>query len=132
MSDKKAFSFEQLKNADLVEYDTVPVYGGEQRIGSLTAAQILEWVEENDDPVKRKEAGLRLIVRSVVDGEDNRIPESEQDTWIGVFKNKNPRQNGILVQRILTLNGLSAKAKQVVDDAKNASGETSSDASPSV
>lgn len=122
-------SFDKLRTADKTEYDVVKVYGEEVRVGSLTAAEILKWVEEND--TDRKNAGLRLIVRSVVDEEGNRLPVASHEEWMVVFNNKNPRENGKLVRAILALNGLGKKAEEVQEALKNDSSETATDASPS-
>src|SRR5262245_13876768 len=55
-----------------VEYATVPGWNGLIRIGSLTAGDMIEWTEANQGEAKRT-AGLRLIVKSIVNSEGRRI-----------------------------------------------------------
>lgn len=102
---------------------------GSINIGSLSSKDMIEWMEANDDPVKKREAGLRLIVKSVCGTEDEgypRVPEGQFDAFLEIFRDKDARANGNLVKEILALNEMKLKGD---DSAKNASSEAPSDAS---
>lgn len=126
-----AFKLEQLVNdVDGTQYDTVEAYGGQVRIGSLGSADMIGWLEDNDDAQRKRFAGLRLLVKSIVDDDGNRIPPEEHEAAVEKFKVKDARENGKVISRALTLNGLN-RSKAATDAIKNALGEVTSDASPS-
>lgn len=131
MSSKEVFSFDQLeqKETDEVIYDVVEAHGGLIRIGSLTAGDLIEWMEANEDPAKKREAGLRLLVKSLVGPEEAgspRVPKERFDALLASFRNKSAKGNGKVINAALKLNGIATK-----DDAKNESGEAATAASPS-
>lgn len=127
MSEKKILSFDEAYEADGTEYDTVPYGKGLLQIGTVSSADMIEWMEENEDPAKRKEAGLRLLVKSIVNAEKQRIPESQREAALKKFAGKDARMNGTVIKRILELNGMAKKAAEI---AKNESGEAPTAASP--
>jgi len=117
---ERILSVEELcAEAPDVEYDLVDLrpYGvqGSLRLGSVSAEEMLEFAETNEGPAK-KTAGLRLLLRSVVDAQGKRIGS---DKLIGALKKKNSRLVNDLAERALQLSGLAPKAKET---AKNASG----------
>ena len=95
---------------------------GKVRIGSLTALDMMEWQEANDSPAK-KTAALRLVIRSLVDKDGNRIGK---DQHIIAFQNKNTKIVEQLVKAIMELNGLG---KSDQEKAKNALSEAPAGAS---
>lgn len=100
-------SMDEVAAAPDVEYDTVVAWAGKPiRIGSLTAADLIEWSEASEGEAKRT-AGVRLIVRSMVDKDGNRIAN---DTHIGVFAKKSHKITETIVRAILKLNGMDVKA----------------------
>ena len=125
VAEKKVLSFDEFLQVDDVRYEDVEVDGRTLRLGSLSAGDLLEWAEANDGPAKRN-AGLRLIVRSIVDGDGKR---TGTDKHLELLKKKDAKTCNDLVARILKLNGLNAKQQE---EAKNASSEANSDASPTV
>lgn len=124
----KVLSFADIDGADDIEYDTVPVFGGLVQIGSLNSEDMIEWLEANEDAAKKKEAGLRLIVKSVVDEDKQRVPKDQFEAMLAKFRKKSAVSNGKLVAGILKLNGMKAKAAEI----KNESGGTDAVASPAV
>lgn len=93
-----------------VKYDTVEAYGTQVRIGSVSSADMLEWVEGNADPQKRKRAGLRLLVKSIVDAEGNRFPTETADApgyeaAVAAFAAKDAQENGKVLAKVFLLNG---------------------------
>jgi hypothetical protein len=133
------FSFAELRNANATRYDEPEVYGRKVAIGSVNSEDMIDWLESNDDPKSKREAGLRLIVKSVVEvvtrdsagniTEVRRIPKEQRDEFMQIFREKDARENGLLVRACLKLNGLDrAAAKQ--DAVKNDSSEVSPAASP--
>jgi hypothetical protein len=122
------FSFDKVLAANDTEYDEVEAYGIKVRIGSLDSADMIEWIEDNDVPAKKREAGLRLLVKSLVDDEGNRVPKERFEEFLESFRHKNAQANGRVIKKILVLNGLQKAGG--VESAKNASGGASPAASP--
>lgn len=132
---KDVFTFEELEtnDANCTKFDKVHAYGEEKktvRIGSLNSEDMLEWFEDNEEPAKRKEAGLRLIVKSVVNAKDERIPKENRERFLEIFRKKDAVSNGKLVKAILVLNGMHKKASEVEKNLKNDSSEVATVASP--
>lgn len=120
-------------------YAVVPYAGNEVQIGSLSSADMIEWLEANEDKAKRREAGLHLIVKALVfggtrsgEGADlkisggTRVPEEGREALLASFRKKDASENGNLVKAILDINGITKKAAEI----KNDLGETTTDASP--
>ena len=127
MTEKKLLSIEEIDGVDdtaYVEVD-VPEWKGTIRFGSLPAGAMIEWVESNDGPAKRT-AGIRLLIRSLVDMDGKRIGT---DKHIEIFKKRDARVCNRLLDVVLEMNGLSAKKQEA---AKNDSSEAVSDVSPTV
>lgn len=126
MAEKKKFlSLQQIKESKdekFAEID-VPEWGGTIRIGSITAGEMIDFAESNDGPAK-KTAGLRLIVKSLVDEDGNRIGD---DALLQDLKKKDSAVCSRITDAILELNGLGEEAKK---KRKNASGEATTAASP--
>ena len=97
-----------------VEYAEIEGFdpGSVIRIGSVTAGDIIAWNNANEGEAKQT-AGLRLIVDSMVDGENNRIGRSEH---IPLLRDVPVKQTERVLKAIVKLNGLGAKAQA---DAKN-------------
>lgn len=106
------------------------------RLGSVSSRDMLQWIEENDNKDLQKTAGLRLLVKSIVDPDGNRIPEARHDEFIESFRDKDAKENGRLVNAALILNGLRVKKEDDKKDSlgqalKNDSSEAVTGASPS-
>lgn len=124
------FSLAELKSkaANKVKYVEVDAYGGKIRLGSVSAKDMLEWVEGNQDQARKKVAGVRLLVRSVVDADGNRIPPEQHAEFEAAFLEKDNHENGVVIQAVLKLNGFDTAA---VETAKNESGAAPAAPSPS-
>lgn len=122
---KKVLSFDEFLAVDDTRFIEVPIDGAILRLGSLNAGDLLEWAEANDGEAKRT-AGLRLIVRSIVNENGER---TGTDKHLNALRKKDAKTCNDLVSKILELNGLNAKQQEEV---KNASGGVGSDASPTV
>jgi hypothetical protein len=109
----KVLSFDDILSANDTRYDEVEVWGGVVRIGSLTAGDMIEFVESNEGPAKRT-AGLRLIIKSLVDADGKRIG---QDSHLDGLRKKDNESTSKVIKAILKLNGLDTKKAQ--DEAKN-------------
>lgn len=122
-----------LGGATDTKYDFVSAYGKRVRIGSLSSADMIEWLESNDDKVKSKFSGIRMIVKSFVDEKGARLPGVEDpakfEDYVRHFAGKDAISNGKVVKAVLELNGIRSP-KAVAEALKNDSGETSTDASP--
>lgn len=115
----QVFSIEELLSdkVNAVRYNTVPAYGGHVRIGSLSAADMLAWVEENQ--ANGKTAGLRLLARSIVNDGNQRVPPDQLDRAAEAFGNKDNVDNASVIAACLRLNGLD-RAAQIAEAIKNA------------
>ncbi len=125
MSDDNSKSFlsiDEIAAIDDVKYAEVSAWGGIVRLGSLSAFDMLEFVESNEGPA-RKTAGVRLIVKSIVDKDGNRIGEPKH---AAVFQKKDASTIAMLVNKIMELNGLKP------GETKNESSEVATVASPTV
>lgn len=103
-------SADEFLNEKDVEFATVPsaVTGGKPlRIRSVTAGDIIEWSEANEGEAKRT-AGLRLIIKSVVDGAGNL---QLTDKNLEQLKNKTHKNTENIVKAILKLNGMQVKGQ---------------------
>lgn len=109
---RKVMSMADIAAADDVEYFDIEAWGGIVRIGSLDANAFITWQEENDGPAKRT-AGLRLIVDSLVDEQNNRIGT---DKHLEMLKKKSVKMTEKVVTEIVRLNGLKVKG---TDSTKN-------------
>lgn len=123
----KLLSIDEITNSSDVQYVDVevPEWGGSVRFGTLDAGELIDFIEANDGPAKRN-AGIRLIIKSLVDENNNRIGS---DKHLEAFKKKSAKVCSRLVDEVLKLNGLGAKGQEVP---KNVSSEAGSDASPTV
>jgi hypothetical protein len=81
---------------------------GKARIGSLTAEDLIQWTEANDGKAK-KTAGLRIIIKSLVDDSGRRIGREEH---LNKLANKSHKAIDAIVKEILDLNGLAVKKKE--------------------
>lgn len=130
---KVAASFDEILGANDTKYDYVDAYGKTLRIGSLNSADMIEWLESNDDPAKKRFAGLRLLVKSLVNEAGDRLPgvgePAKFEEYVKQFSNKDAKANGTVVQAVLKLNGL-IKPEVVAAALKNDSSETSTGVSP--
>jgi hypothetical protein len=93
------------KEVNNVKYDTVEAYGETVRIGSVSSADMLEWVEGNADPTKKKISGLRLLVKSLTDDTGARYSPEEYNEVVADFAAKDAQENGRVLRQVLVLNG---------------------------
>jgi hypothetical protein len=109
----KILSIDDIEASVDVEYALVDGFkpGEKFRIQSLTAGDLIEWSEANEGEAKRT-AGLRLIVKSLVDTDGKRIAG---DKHIELFRKKSHKVTERIVKDILKLNDMKVKA----GDAKN-------------
>lgn len=103
----------QIAAADDVEFKTIPtwVINGKQgysRIRSLSAEDFIVWQEANEGTAKRN-AGLRIIIKSLVDKEGNPVGD---DKMLEMLKKKSHRVTDNIIAEILKLNGLKIKGEE--------------------
>lgn len=133
-------SWHDFVEVDDATYLTTIGWGNREVVlGSLSAEDMVEWMEENQDPEKQKRAGLRLLAKAIVfdaevkDGKlvkGSRLPAAKHEQFIDVAMKKNPRTNGQLVATALRMNGMELaagvidKANTTLEDvSKNGSSE---------
>jgi hypothetical protein len=121
----RLLSFEDILDVDDVQYAVieVPEWHGSVRIGSLSAGDLIDFVEANENPLLQKTAGLRLLSKSLVDEKGKRIGDDEK---IRQLQKKDARIVSKIVAEILKLNGMD---KKTADAEKNGSGEARTGAS---
>jgi hypothetical protein len=105
--EEHVLSMAEIEAEDGVEYATIPGFKEGQvfRIASLTAGDMIEWSEANEGEAKRT-AGLRLIVKSLVDESGKHIAT---DAHIATFRKKTHKVTEAIVKAILKHNGMSVK-----------------------
>ena len=106
----KIVSIADIEADDDVEYATIPAFkeGEFFRIKSLTAGDMIEWSEANEGEAKRT-AGLRLIIKSLVDEDGKRIAN---DSHLALFRKKSHKRTEDIVKAILKLNGMNVKGAE--------------------
>jgi len=88
---------------------------------NLSAGDLIEWSEASEGSEAKRLAGLRLIIKSTVDGEPG-VDAGAQGTVIfdeshmGLLKKKAHKKTEAIVKAILKLNGMRVKGDT---DAKN-------------
>lgn len=131
----EVLSFEELVADPDLTFEIVKTRRGSVRIGSVCSADILAWMDDNENKERGKFSGLRLLVKSLVNPDGKRIgeglPEAEkraaEDAALERLKQRDSTENSKLVQACLVLNGLRPRAKSP----NGASEAPSTDASPS-
>lgn len=105
---REVASMEDILGDTTVEYaDIEGINGKVMRIGSLCAEDLIEHQEANEGPAKRN-AGLRLIVKSLVDAKGERIGRSEH---VERLKKVRVAVTERILREILKLNGLGKEAE---------------------
>ncbi len=128
MSDKKVLSFDEYVETPDVRFDEVETARGIVKLGTVSSDDILEWLEENDKPANSKDAGLRLLIKSIVNEDGSRIAVANREAALVAIRKQDALQNGRLVKAALELNGVRQKAAA---DAKNGSSGTQESAGDS-
>lgn len=111
---KPVGSMDELAASSDVEYLTIEGFSKDKpiRIGSLSAGDLIEWSEANEE--QKRTAGLRLIVKSLVgpEPENKRYAmggkEVEQGN-INILRGKSHKVTERMVKEILKLNDMRVK-----------------------
>lgn len=127
-AETKQLSFDQYTETPDTRFDEIETPRGIVKIGSVSSADILAWFDENDDPVKKHFAGLRLVVKSVVNPDGSRVPEDQREAAVVALAKHDSLENGRLAHACLVLNGLRVKTKGAL--VKNDQSEALSGVSP--
>lgn len=112
-----AMSMEEFLSTPTVEYRRVPgtAPGRFLCIGSLSAGDVIEWAEANEEA--KTTVGLRLVVKSLVDG----IPGEDEgatgarigsDKHIAAMKTVSRKVIERIVDAVLDLNGMTPKQEK--------------------
>lgn len=121
-------SLDDIVSTPDVKYVTVvvPEWGGKKvRLGSLSAGEMIEFVESNEGPGK-KSANVRLVMQSLVNANGERIGDMK---LLDQLKKKNSEVIVRLAGECLKLNGFDEAAKKLLG---NASSEAPTGDSPTV
>lgn len=120
--EKRILSVEEMLGAEDIEYREIPTWKvkdtktgqmvqGFTRIVSLTAEEVAKWREANE--ADKKNIGIRLLVKSLVDKDGNRIGGEHH---YEAFKKKSNAVQERLVAEVIKLNGLSVKPETTKND----------------
>lgn len=127
--DDGLLSADDILGSEDTEYITVKAWKGNVRIKSLTAGDLMELVQSNEGPAK-KTFNARLIIASVVDKNGTLVFSPSHQA---ALLRKSSKVSADIVMAILKLNGIDQKSQDArLEAAKNDSGETPPDASPTV
>lgn len=128
MSDK-TLSVDDVLNAKDVRYDLVdvPEWGGKIRIASLSAGDVIEWLELNNDGVRGRAAGIHLILKAWVDDAGKHIGNVAH---VEALRKKDAQASGRVVNAIMAMNGLSPKKPG--EERKNDLSEAVTASSPTI
>lgn len=101
-------SWDDLLLMDDTDYTTVPIGDGSKsvRLGSLSAADMLQWLHDNEDDEKRKTNGLVLVAKSMVNPKGERIGNLAEMLKL---REKQPKTVKKLVAAAVALNELNVK-----------------------
>lgn len=119
-------------------YEEIEVYDGKLRLGTVSSLAVLAWVKENEEDEFAKNSGLRLLARTIVDAEGNRVsnhlpgtPEERADitAFVEDLLLKDSEDNGKAIKKALELNNLISE--RLREKLKNASGSTTTVEPPS-
>jgi hypothetical protein len=130
----KYLSLEDIANAADEEYREIAIKEWGQNgqpgvllISTISAADMIEWSEENDGPA-RKNAALRLITKAYRKPDKTRLTDAEQGKLLNLLKSKSSKTCSFIVREILELNGLATrKTEELI---KNDFGEAAGGVSP--
>ncbi len=117
---KKVLSIEEMLAADDIVFTEVEAWGGLVRLGSLDAGTMIDFVEMNEGPGK-KTATLRILLKSLVDKDGNRIG---RDDMMNGFKKKSQKTINELGDAILELNGLGKTGVDISKELRSAGTDT--------
>jgi hypothetical protein len=124
-SEKKILSFADAMKADDTHYleMDIPEWGGTYKFGSVSASEMMRWVEANQGEAK-KTASFRLIAQSWIEPDGKRL--EEPDKAIDSFRGRDNLVIERILEELIKLNGLKIKGRE---EAKNDSSGTATDAS---
>ncbi len=115
MTNDKVLNRADFLLANDVEFARVPGFkvGTTVVIRSVSAGDMIEWSEANEGEAK-KTAGLRLIVKSVVDGEPGVDENATGSLMLSMedleaLRKKTHKTSENIVKAILKLNGMTVK-----------------------
>src|ERR1051325_10071359 len=116
-TDENVFeSLDEILGIDDTTYATMKAWGGKMvRLGSLTAHQLITFLENNEkeDKASRRKSTLLIIALSLVDSKGKRLVNTEEDAAvekaIEQLRSRDASTNAKVAERILQLNGLSRK-----------------------
>jgi hypothetical protein len=112
----KPVKLEDIFSEDTKEYARAPGLIENQVfvLQNLTAGDLIEWSEASEGSEQKRLAGLRLIVKSTVDGEPGIDPGAQgvpifDESHIGLLRKKSHKKTEAIVKAILKLNGMRVK-----------------------
>jgi len=106
--ESNVMSFDEVLEVNGVECAQEMAWGRSVGLMSITAGEVLEWLEQKGSPEKAGDAALLMLARSMVSDDKTRLagtPEREQQ-MVAALKLKDSRTVNRLVERIMLLNGI--------------------------
>jgi|SRR6185436_10211184 len=110
-------SWDELISLDDADYTNVPIGGGKSvRLGSLSAARMIQWFEDQKDEEKSKINGLVLVAECLVDSNGKRIGKLAD---VLKLRDKNPETLKKLRLAAIELNNLEVKGVERPNDSSD-------------
>lgn len=123
--DQHVLNVEELLAASQVEYREIEVGSSVVRVGTLTAEELIEFMEANTDKAQSRIANIRMLVKSLVNEKNERIGT---DAHVALFLKANSGVVNKIVKVVMDMNGIT---EPKVQESKKDSGGASTTASPS-
>lgn len=103
-------TFDEIEAAQGIQYATVPAWGGKKlAVASISAGEILEWLDKREDPKEGKAAGLNMIARSLIGKDKKRLcpDDASMEKMVAILRDKDSKTINAVVSAIAGLNGIN-------------------------
>lgn len=106
-------------DANDIQYREVQAWGKTYGMLNTTAAEVLEWLEEKEQPGKGRDASLRLLARSFVNADRSRVCDTPEkvERMVEAMRGKDSKTVNKLLAVVIEMNGI---ATEKAEAAKNA------------
>lgn len=103
---RNLLSLTEIESVQDTVYEDVEAWGGTVRLGSLNAADLISFLQENKSEAGQRNANIRILIQSLVDDEGNRI--GKYPDHMSLFQKKSAKTVNDIASRIIALNGLTS------------------------
>lgn len=98
-----------------IQFRQVQAWGKSYGLLSTTAGEVLEWLEDKQQPGKAKDASLRLLARSFVDSSHRRLCDDreKEERMVESLRLKDSKTVNKLLNVVIELNGIATDTAAV-------------------